>query len=104
MRNKKWYRSNFELSSYVIGNSNDETNVLHKLLITDTQVSGIQKAFEKVSSANMKLLKTQLSKMIQSVRFLELIDKMLVPAMEFKLDFLGIIDSIDKIKCLEKSL
>ena len=80
MRNKKWYRSNFELSSYVIGNSNDETNVLHKLLIT------------------------QLSKMIQSVRFLELIDKMLVPAMEFKLDFLGIIDSIDKIKCLEKSL
>ena len=33
------------LSSNLIGNSNDEINFLHKLLLTDTQVSKICKAF-----------------------------------------------------------
>ena len=33
------------LLSNLIGNSNDETNFLHKLLLTDTQVSKIRKAF-----------------------------------------------------------
>ena len=32
-------------SSNLIGSSNDETKFLHKLLITDTQVSKIRKAF-----------------------------------------------------------
>ena len=56
------------LSSNLIGNSNDETNFSHKLLLTDTQVSRIRKAFANCSSANIKLLKTQLPKMIQSAR------------------------------------
>ena len=37
-----------------------------KLLLTDTQVSKIRKAFASGSSANIKFQKTELSKMIQS--------------------------------------
>ena len=58
------------LSSNLIGNSNYETNFLHKLLLTDTQVSRIRKAFANGSSSNMKLLKTQLSQVVQLGGFL----------------------------------
>ena len=54
----------------MIGNSFDEINFPHKLLLTDTQVSKIRNAFANVSSAKIKFSKTQLSKMIQSRRFL----------------------------------
>ena len=54
----------------MIGDSNDETNFPHKLLLTDRQVSNIHKAFANNSSADIKLSKTQLSKMIQSGGFL----------------------------------
>ena len=50
----------------MIENSNDETNFPHKMLLTDTQVLNICKAFENGSSANVKFPKPQLSKMIQS--------------------------------------
>ena len=53
------------LSSNFIGNSNVETNFPHKLLLTDTQISKICKAFENGSSANIKFSKTQLSKIVQ---------------------------------------
>ena len=43
------------LSLSLTGNSNDETNFPHKLLLTDTQVSKIRKAFENGLSANIKL-------------------------------------------------
>ena len=56
----------FNLSSNLIGNSNDETNFSHKLLLADAQVSKIRKAFANDSSANIKFWKTQLSKLIQS--------------------------------------
>ena len=49
------------LSSNVIGESNEETNFPHKLLLTDTQVSKLREAFANGSSANIKLSKTQLS-------------------------------------------
>ena len=49
----------------MIGISNDEINFPHKLLLTGT-VSKIRKAFANGSSANIKFLKTQLPKMIQS--------------------------------------
>ena len=42
------------LSSNLIGNSNDETNFPHKLLLTNTQVSNVRKAFANGSSANIK--------------------------------------------------
>ena len=54
----------------MIGNSNDETNFPHKLLPTNRQVANLRKAFANNSSVNIKLSKTQLSKMIQSGGFL----------------------------------
>ena len=33
------------ISPNMIGNSNDETNFLHELLLTDKQISSIRKAF-----------------------------------------------------------
>ena len=41
----------------VVGNSNDETNFPHKLLLTNTQVSRICKAFLNGSSANKNFQK-----------------------------------------------
>ena len=58
------------LSSNVIDGSSDETNFLHKLLLTDIQVSRLDKAFANGSSTSIKLSKTQLSKMVQLGRFL----------------------------------
>ena len=54
----------------MIGDSNDKANFPHQLLLTNTQVSNLGKAFANNSSANIKLSKTQLSKMIQSGGFL----------------------------------
>ena len=60
-----------EISSNVVGDSNDENNFLHKLLLTNTQVSKLLKAsFANNSSANIKLSKTQLHKIGQSEGFL----------------------------------
>ena len=59
-----------KLSSNVVVNSNDEINFPHKLLLTNRQVSRLRKAFEKSSSANIKLSKTQLYKIGQSGGFL----------------------------------
>ena len=58
------------ISSNAVGNSNDNTNFPHKLLLTNRQVANIPKAFAKNTSTDIKLSKTQLSKMIQSGRFL----------------------------------
>ena len=58
-------------SSNVVGDSNDESNFSHKLLLTNTQVSKLRKAFANGSSANINLSKTQLHKISQSARFLD---------------------------------
>ena len=58
------------LSPNMIGDSNDEANFPHELLLTDRQVSSIRKAFANNSSVDIKFSKTQLSKMIQSGGFL----------------------------------
>ena len=50
----------------MIGNSNDETNFLHKLLLTDTKVSKTCEAFTNGSSVSIKFLKIHLSKIIES--------------------------------------
>ena len=47
-----------KVSSNVVGDSNDENNFRHKLLLTNTQVSRLCKAFANGSSANIKLSKT----------------------------------------------
>ena len=54
----------------MIGNSEDETNFPHKLLLSKRQVVTLHKAFANHTSADIKLSKTQLSKMIQSGGFL----------------------------------
>ena len=58
------------LSPDMIGDSNDEANFPHKLLITDRQVSRLLKAFANNSSANIKIIKTRLPKMAQLGRSL----------------------------------
>ena len=50
------------LSSNIIGDN--ESNFPHNLLLTGRQVSNIRKAFADNSSADIKLSKTQLSKII----------------------------------------
>ena len=62
----------------MVGNSNDNTNFPHELLLTNRQVTNIRKAFAKNTSTDIKLSKTQLSKMMQSGGFLDrLLDPLL---------------------------
>ena len=56
------------LSPNMIGDN--ETNFPHKLLLTNRQAENLCKAFANHSSTNIKLSKSQLSKMIQSGGFL----------------------------------
>ena len=64
------------LSSNIIDDK--ETHFLLKLLLTNRQVLNLRKAFANHSSTDIKLSKTQLSKMIQSVGFLgRLLDSLL---------------------------
>ena len=55
---KNGFEVTLNLSSNVIGVSNDETNFRHKLLLTDAQVSRFRKTFANNSSANITLSKT----------------------------------------------
>ena len=84
------------LSSNMIGDSNDESNFPHKLLLTDGEVSSLRKAFENHSSTDIKFLKTQLLKIIQSRGFL---GKLLGPLLKTGL---SLIKSV--IKPLAKSV
>ena len=52
------------------GNPNDEANFPHKLWLTNRQFSNLRKAFDNYLSTDIKLSKSQLSKMIQSGGFL----------------------------------
>ena len=54
------------LSLNLIDNSDDKTNFPHELLLTNRQVANLRKAFASQSSTDIKMSKTQLSKMIQS--------------------------------------
>ena len=71
------------ISWSMVGNSNDNTNFPHELLLTNRQVANIRKAFAKNTSTDIKLSKTQLSKMIQSGGFLgNLLVKLAGPLMK----------------------
>ena len=71
------------ISSNMFSNSNDNTNFRHELLLTNRQVTNIRKAFAKNISTDIKLSKTQLSKMIQSGGFLgNLLGKLAGPLMK----------------------
>ena len=51
------------LSSNMIGNSDDETNFPHKLLLTNIQIANLCKAFANHTSTDIKLSEAQLTKM-----------------------------------------
>ena len=71
------------ISSNMVGNSNDKTNFPHELLLTNRQVANIRKAFAENTSTDIKLSKTQLSKMMQSGGFLgNLLGKLAGPLMK----------------------
>ena len=64
------------LSSYMTGNSDDETNFPHKLLLTNRQVVNLRKAFANYASTDIKLSKAQLTK-IQKGGFLRFLAPLL---------------------------
>ena len=67
------------ISSNMVSNSNDNTNFPHELLLTNRQVANIRKN----TSIDIKLSKTQLSKMLQSGGFLRnLLGKLAGPLMK----------------------
>ena len=71
------------ISSNMVSNLNDNTNFPHELLLTNRQVANIRKAFAKNTSTDIKLSKTQLSKMMQSGGFLgNLLGKLAGPLMK----------------------
>ena len=59
----------FKISSNVVSDSNDENNFPHMLLLSNTHVSRLRKAFANDSSANINLSKTQLYKIAQQEDF-----------------------------------
>ena len=75
-----------EISSNVVADSNDENNFLHKLLVTNAQVSKLRKAFTNNSSANIPFSKTQLHKIRQSGGFL---GRLLGPLLKTGLPLIG---------------
>ena len=68
--NKNGTEVTSKLSSDINGVSNNENDFLHKLLLTNTQVLRLCKAFANNCSANIKLSKTRLHKIGQSGGFL----------------------------------
>ena len=82
--------------SDVVCNFNDENNFLHKLLLTNTQVSKLCKAFANGSSANINLSKTQLYQIGQSGGFS---GRLLGPLLKTGLPLIGSV-----LKPLAKSL
>ena len=67
----------------MVGNSNDETNFSHKLLLTNRQILSLRKAFPNHTSVDIKLSKAQSSK-IQKGGFL----KFLMPLLKSGLPLL----------------
>ena len=51
------------LSLNMVGNSDDQSKFLHKLLLTNRQILSLRKAFANHTSVDIKLSKTQLTKM-----------------------------------------
>ena len=77
-RKKNGTKLTLEISSNVVGNSNDVSIFSHKLLLTNRQVSRLRIAFANNFSTDIKLSKTQLHNRGQSGGFLNrLLDPLL---------------------------
>ena len=60
------------LSSNMIGNSDDEANFPHKLMLTNRKIANLRKTFANHTSTDIKLSKAQLTKM-EKGKFLRLL-------------------------------
>ena len=79
----------------MVGNSDDETNFPHEFLLTNRQVANLRKVFANYLSPDVKLLKIQLSKMVQSG---ELLGRLLGPVLKTGLQLMkNIIKPLAKI-------
>ena len=67
---KTYIEINLKFPPNVVDNSSDGNSFLHKLLLTNTQVSRLGIAFGNNSAANIELAKTQLHKIGLSGGFL----------------------------------
>ena len=75
-----------KICSNVIGDSSDENDFPHKLLLTNEKVSKLRKACTNGSSANIKLSKTQWHKIGQSRG---LLGSLLGPLLKTELSLIG---------------
>ena len=77
----------------MIGNSDDEANFPHKLLLTNRQVANICKAFANHTSTDVKLSKAQLTKMQKGrlLRFLAPLLKSGLPLLKSVIKPLGML-------------
>ena len=81
------------LLSNMIGNSDDETNVPHKLLLTNREVANLRKAFANHTSTDIKLSKAQSTKMQKGgfLRFLAPLLKSGLPLLKSVIKPLGVL-------------
>ena len=77
----------------MIGNSDDETNFPHKLLLTNREVANLRKAFANHTSTDIKLSKAQLTKMQKGgfLRFLAPLFKSRLPLIKSVITPLGML-------------
>ena len=82
------------LSSNMVGNSVDETNFPHKLLLTNRQTFSFRKAFNNYTSADIKFSKAQLTKMQKRgfFKFLMALLKSGLPLLKSVVKPLGMLD------------
>ena len=80
-------------SSNMIGNSDDEANFPHKLLLTNRQVANIRKAFANHTSTDIRFSKAQLTKMLKGgfLRFLAPLLKSGLPLLKSVIKPLGVL-------------
>ena len=81
------------LSSSMIGNSDNEANFPHKLLLTNRQVTNLCKGFANHKSTDIKLSKAQLTKMQKGgfLRFLAPLLKSGLPLLKSVIKPLGML-------------
>ena len=82
--------------SNTVNNYNDEANFLHKLLLINTKVSKIGKAFANGSSTYINFLKTHLSQIIKLGRLLD-------ATPQFLLSPKNVVKKLMKIKAIQFS-
>ena len=82
--------------SNTVNNYNDGANFLHKLLLINTKVSKIGKAFANGSSTYINFLKTHLSQIIKLIRLLD-------ATPQFLLSPKNVVKKLMKIKAIQFS-